>query len=118
MSEALGPPPCPWCESADVVPIEYGFPPFWRRDPPRKAVWGGCIVDGREPRWHCLRCSREWGRPYEEGPSYCERCGRPSRYSWCSACNERANEDAERILAEAFRGDPHDEEVDGRPGPS
>ncbi len=88
MSDAEGRPDCPWCGSDNVASILYGAPSLamWQYMVDEKAVWGGCLVDGREPRWCCLDCSRRWGRPLREEPLYCSFCGRLSRGSWCLSC--------------------------------
>jgi hypothetical protein len=102
---AEGSPPCPWCDSGRAVPIIYGYTsgqiPHLSAE--EKAVWGGCCVSGSEPQWHCLDCGREWGRPHEEKFYYSSICGSACRTVPCSACIDRINEDAERILAEASK---------------
>jgi hypothetical protein len=105
LSKAEGRPRCPWCDSRDVASMIYGSPsPYLTREcAVRKLFWGGRLVDGSEPQWHCMSCDREWGRPREDKTSYCALCGQPSSSTWCSACNERAREDAVKIFEEAKR---------------
>jgi len=76
---------------------------MWKACAERKAVWGGCCVNGLEPQWRCLNCGKEWGRPHEEKFHYCSICGSASSTVPCSFCRDRINEDAERILAEVAK---------------
>jgi hypothetical protein len=94
---------CPWCESEDVLPIVYGSPGPWvlRMTAEEKGVWGGCIVDGHEPQWFCVRCHGRWGGPRRDESRYCNQCGRRSSETWCRECRCRIMEDACRILGEA-----------------
>jgi len=53
---------CPYCGSADVKRIIYGYPgefDYWRAD----EVPGGCLVSGNDPKWCCGDCQKAWGRP-------------------------------------------------------
>ena len=103
LTESEARPVCPWCDSNDVAPIIYGFPSTeileYCRE--KKAVWGGCCVSGLESHWGCLDCKREWGRSHEDESNYCSMCGRRSKNTWCSACNERILMDVNSMLAEA-----------------
>jgi len=58
---------CPRCGSERIAGILYGLPAL--SEELRLAleagsvVLGGCEVTGNDPRWRCLGCSYEMGRP-------------------------------------------------------
>ncbi|MGH7769929.1 MAG: hypothetical protein ACREQP_20970, partial [Candidatus Binatia bacterium] len=55
-------PQCPQCGSEKVVRILYGLPTEAARDLSNKGkvALGGCLVDDRNPRWHCSDCDHDW----------------------------------------------------------
>jgi len=58
---------CPRCGSERIARILYGMPAFseeLRRElESGRAVLGGCVITGNDPRWQCTNCSYEMGRP-------------------------------------------------------
>ena len=74
---------CLWCDSDDVAPIVHGAPGLWfhRLTSQRKAVWGGCVIDRYEPKWHRMTCGREWGRPRAVETRFCHSPSRPSDHT-------------------------------------
>jgi transposase-like protein len=61
---------CPRCGSERIARILYGMPAFpeeLRRElEAGRAVLGGCVVTGNDPRWQCTSCRYEMGRPRGE----------------------------------------------------
>lgn len=66
-------PHCPYCNSADTISIEYGFPsPRMQAQMEDKTIsWGGCIVgeEGGDPDRSCTVCHAVffWPPKVEEG---------------------------------------------------
>ena len=60
----MKPKECPKCKSSDVKKIIFGLPSddFAKSDEAKKYGWGGCIVGGDNPAWHCDKCGHEWGK--------------------------------------------------------
>jgi hypothetical protein len=64
MQPSGGPGPCPRCSSADILAILYGFGggymhPVGRRireTRKGRAVFGGCVTTGNDPRRCCMAC--------------------------------------------------------------
>lgn len=53
---------CPKCSSDMVIPIEYGMPSPEMQEEYNagKIQLGGCMVDPKNPEWHCKRCKHRW----------------------------------------------------------
>jgi len=61
---------CPRCGSERIARILYGMPAFseeLRLDlEAGRVALGSCAVTGNDPRWRCLNCGYEMGRPRGE----------------------------------------------------
>ena len=55
---------CPHCGSARVIPIVYGLPgpELFQAAERGEVALGGCLVDDRNPMWHCNGCGVDGGR--------------------------------------------------------
>ncbi len=55
-------PVCPVCQSAEILPIEYGLPgpEIMRAAVEGKIYLGGCCVTGGEPNRYCSHCGYKW----------------------------------------------------------
>ena len=104
MSAAEERPHCPWCDSACARPILYGAPSeaLWRACSQLDAVWGGCLIDGHEPRWSCGLCHRNWGASGQSESRYCNLCGHPCSRFWCASCCARNDENSAQISTQAL----------------
>ena len=66
-SQSNSTPSCPACGSTSVARIVYGHPgpdKALKDDVDAgRAVFGGCVVTGCDPKWACNDCNHRWGEP-------------------------------------------------------
>ena len=53
---------CPKCQSNNIIPIVYGYPPSDVGEEAEKGIvqLGGCVINDDSPQWHCKNCGHEF----------------------------------------------------------